>query len=166
MPGGSWFEHVNGDNKQPAVLFVASNEPALKCFHLFKKWGRDPAGDAVESSDSGRDGEADPGRAGRHGLIPLFERFVSSRSNSNLLSHFDCPGGGQVWVEGTTLYIGHMRCPAEQRSSTWPIRAIPHPCNDRHPEGWHSHKVRASNGIMIVNHEKLGQAGGQNSAAK
>ena len=24
------------------------------------------------------------------------------------------------------------------------------------PEGWHSHKVRVANGIMIVNHEKLG----------
>ena len=27
------------------------------------------------------------------------------------------------------------------------------------PEGWHSHKVRVANGIMIVNHEKLGQSG-------
>ena len=27
------------------------------------------------------------------------------------------------------------------------------------PEGWHSHKVRVANGIMIVNHEKLGQGG-------
>jgi len=48
VPGGSWFEHVNGDNKQPAILFVASDEPALKCFHLFKKWGRDAAGSIVK----------------------------------------------------------------------------------------------------------------------
>jgi len=27
------------------------------------------------------------------------------------------------------------------------------------PEGWHSHKVRVVDGIMIVNHEKLGQDG-------
>src|SRR5262249_61322869 len=27
------------------------------------------------------------------------------------------------------------------------------------PEGWHSHKVRVSNGIMLVNHEKIGQDG-------
>ena len=47
MPGGSWFEHINGDEKRPAILFVASDEPALKCFHLFKKWGRDAAGDIV-----------------------------------------------------------------------------------------------------------------------
>jgi gentisate 1,2-dioxygenase len=47
VPGSSWFEHVNGDDKQPATLFVASDEPALKAFHLFKKWGRDSAGDVV-----------------------------------------------------------------------------------------------------------------------
>jgi len=48
VPGGSWFEHVNGDEKRPAILFVASDEPALKCFHLFKKWGRDAGGDIVK----------------------------------------------------------------------------------------------------------------------
>src|SRR5947209_5660476 len=48
VPGGSWFEHINGDEKRPAILFVASDEPALKCFHLFKKWGRDAAGDIVK----------------------------------------------------------------------------------------------------------------------
>jgi gentisate 1,2-dioxygenase len=48
IPGGSWFEHVNGSAKERAVLFVASDEPALKCFHLFKKWGRDKAGDVVK----------------------------------------------------------------------------------------------------------------------
>lgn len=47
VPGGSWFEHVNGDDVHPAILFVASDEPALKCFQLFKKWGRDDAGDIV-----------------------------------------------------------------------------------------------------------------------
>ena len=48
VPGGSWFEHHNGSDREPAILFVASDEPALKCFHLFKKWGRDPAGDIVK----------------------------------------------------------------------------------------------------------------------
>ena len=27
------------------------------------------------------------------------------------------------------------------------------------PDGWHSHKVRVADGIMIVNHERLGQTG-------
>src|SRR5262249_35435037 len=31
----------------------------------------------------------------------IVERFVSSRSNTTLISHSDCPGGGQVWVEGS-----------------------------------------------------------------
>ena len=31
--------------------------------------------------------------------------------NTKLISHIDCPGGGQVWVDGKTLYIGHMQAP-------------------------------------------------------
>ena len=48
VPGGSWLEHVNGSHKRAAFLFIASDEPALKCFSLFKKWGRDSAGDIVK----------------------------------------------------------------------------------------------------------------------
>ena len=32
--------------------------------------------------------------------------------NTKQLAHIDCPGGGQVWVDGTILYIGHMRNPS------------------------------------------------------
>jgi gentisate 1,2-dioxygenase len=46
VPGGSWCQHVNGSDSEPAVLFVASDEPALKAFGLHRKWGRD-ADDAV-----------------------------------------------------------------------------------------------------------------------
>lgn len=80
--------------------------------------------------------------------------------NTKLLSHIDCPGGGQVWVEGTTLYIGHMRNP-----SGTTIVDVSDPRQPRLlsridvPDGWHSHKVRVSGDIMIVNHEKLGQEG-------
>lgn len=80
--------------------------------------------------------------------------------NTKLLAHLDCPGGGQVWVEGTTLYIGHMRDPsgttivdvADPRAPKVIARIDV-------PPGWHSHKVRVSDGIMVVNHEKLGQQG-------
>src|SRR5262245_58743904 len=71
------------------------------------------------------------------------EYFVSSRSNTTLVSHFDCPGGGQVWIEGTTLYIGHMRWP-----SGTTIVDVADPRRPRRlasidlPQGWHSHKVR------------------------
>jgi hypothetical protein len=69
------------------------------------------------------------------------------------VSHFDCPGGGQVWVEGTTLYIGHMH--ARSGTTIVDVSDPRHPRALAHielPEGWHSHKVRVSNGIMIVNH--------------
>ena len=36
---------------------------------------------------------------------------MASRSNTTLVAHIDCPGGGQVWVDGTTLYIAHMSAP-------------------------------------------------------
>lgn len=47
VPGQCWCEHVNGSATEPAILFVASDEPALKAFSLYKKWGRDAAGDVV-----------------------------------------------------------------------------------------------------------------------
>lgn len=47
VPGGSWCEHVNGSETEPAILFVASDEPALKAFGLFHRWGRDASGDVV-----------------------------------------------------------------------------------------------------------------------
>ena len=80
--------------------------------------------------------------------------------NTSLVSHIDCPGGGQVWVEGTTLYVGHMRSPSG--TSIYDIADPRHPrlvARLDLPDGWHSHKVRAAGDIMIVNHEKLGTSG-------
>jgi hypothetical protein len=81
------------------------------------------------------------------------------QSNTTLLSHIDCPGGGQVWVEGTTLYVGHMR-----PTSGTTIVDIADPRAPRIiaripvREGWHSHKVRVAHDIMIVNQEKFGRS--------
>jgi hypothetical protein len=84
---------------------------------------------------------------------------VPSQSNTTLLSHIDCPGGGQVWVDGNTLYVGHMR-----PTSGTTIIDIADP---RAPktiakiavrDGWHSHKVRVASDIMIVNQEKFGKS--------
>lgn len=47
VPGGSWVEHANGSSTQPAILFTASDEPALKAFKLHKKWGREANGETV-----------------------------------------------------------------------------------------------------------------------
>jgi hypothetical protein len=80
--------------------------------------------------------------------------------NVKVLSHIDCPGGGQVWVDGTTLYVAHMSAPAGTS-----IYDVSDPLQPRLlaevaiPAGWHSHKVRAANGLMLVNHERHGQSG-------
>lgn len=50
LPGGAWAEHVNDSATEPAILFVASDEPALKAFGLLQRWGRTPAGDMVDLS--------------------------------------------------------------------------------------------------------------------
>jgi hypothetical protein len=82
----------------------------------------------------------------------------SRQSNTTLISHIETPGGGQVWVEGTTLYVGHMR----PTSGTTIIDVA----DPRKPKvlaeievapGWHSHKVRVSGDIMIVNLERFGK---------
>ncbi len=78
--------------------------------------------------------------------------------NTRLVGTIDVPGGGQVWVEGHTLFVGHMRNP-----NVTTIIDVSDPRKPRElarvpmPEGWHSHKVRVANGIMIVNHERFGQ---------
>jgi hypothetical protein len=88
---------------------------------------------------------------------------MPSSHNAKLVSHIDCPGGGQVWVEGNVLYIGHMEAP-----SGTSIVDIADPLKPKLmaridlPQGWHSHKVRAKDGVMIVNHEAIGEGGPPN----
>lgn len=82
---------------------------------------------------------------------------MPSSHNTQRLAHIDCPGGGQVWVEGETLFIGHMQNP-----SGTTIVDVADPRAPRIlarldiPQGWHSHKVRVAEDIMIVNHEMTG----------
>ena len=85
---------------------------------------------------------------------------MASARNTKLVAHIDCPGGGQVWVDGSILYVGHMRPPSgttivdvsdPRKPKTLGVVEV--------PPGWHSHKVRAKDGIMIVNHERFGQGG-------
>ena len=85
---------------------------------------------------------------------------MPSAANTKHLANFDCPGGGQVWVDGDILYVGHMRPP-----SGTTLVDISDPRKPRKiatidvPPGWHSHKVRAKDGIMIINHERFGSEG-------
>ena len=94
-------------------------------------------------------------------LIPLTGVAPLPKAcNTALVAHIDCAGGGQVWVDGTTLYCAHMKAP---HGTT--IYDVADPKKPRQiadieiPHGWHSHKVRVANGVMIVNHEKLGPDG-------
>lgn len=79
---------------------------------------------------------------------------MTSASGMRQVGYFDCAGGGQVVVEGTTAFIGHMESP-EGTS----IVDVSDPANPKLlaqievPPGTHSHKVRVGNGIMIVNNE-------------
>jgi gentisate 1,2-dioxygenase len=48
VPGGSWCEHVNGSDKDPAILFVASDEPTLKALAFYQKHGKTKTGETVK----------------------------------------------------------------------------------------------------------------------
>lgn len=47
VPGGCWVEHVNGSETEPVILFVASDEPTQRALRLYRKWGRNAAGDLL-----------------------------------------------------------------------------------------------------------------------
>lgn len=47
VPGGAWCEHHNASATEPAILFVASDEPAQKAFALYRKWGKDCNGEVT-----------------------------------------------------------------------------------------------------------------------
>src|SRR5262249_55037312 len=77
------------------------------------------------------------------------------------VGYFDCAGGGQVVVDGRVAYVAHMKAP---HGTT--IVDVSDPANPRQlasievPPGTHSHKVRAGNGLMLVNREAHGQPSG------
>jgi hypothetical protein len=80
--------------------------------------------------------------------------------NTSLVAAIDCAGGGQVWIDGTRLFVAHMNPPAG--TSIYDVADARHPkllAQVEIPGGYHSHKVRARDGLMIVNHEKQGEDG-------
>jgi len=70
------------------------------------------------------------------------------------VGYFDCAGGGQVVVSGTTAYVAHMKAP---HGTT--VVDVSDPANPRRlaevtiPPDVHSHKVRVVNDVMLVNRE-------------
>ena len=47
LPGGQWYEHVNGSDSEDAVLFVASDEPTLKTLGFYRRQGQTQSGEVV-----------------------------------------------------------------------------------------------------------------------
>ena len=47
VPGGEWCEHFNETPNAEAVLFVSSDEPALKALRFYMRHGRTTDGDTV-----------------------------------------------------------------------------------------------------------------------
>jgi hypothetical protein len=80
------------------------------------------------------------------------------QSNTTHIARIETPGGGQVWVEGSTMYVGHMR-----PTSGTTIIDVADPRKPKViseievPTGWHSHKVRVKDNIMVVNVERFGK---------
>jgi len=70
---------------------------------------------------------------------------MARASNTRLVSHIDCPGGGQVWWDRNVLYVSHMRPP--DGTSIYDVADPKYPkliAKLEVPMGWHSHKVRVA----------------------
>ncbi len=92
--------------------------------------------------------------------------ITSSTRGLKQVAWLDCPGGGQVSVDGTIAYVAHMKAPhgtsivdvsdpARPRTlATVEVPPHTHSHKVRAANGlMHSHKVRAANGLMLVNRE-------------
>jgi hypothetical protein len=85
---------------------------------------------------------------------------MSSAKGIRQVAWFDCAGGGQIVVDKGIAYVGHMASP--HGTSIVDVRD---PKNPRRlaelsiPPGTHSHKVRVSDGVMVVNHEAFPSQG-------
>ena len=80
---------------------------------------------------------------------------VGISKNIKQIGRMDFPGGGSVVVENGYAYVGHMDPPHGTS-----IIDVTDPKNPRSslisksPEGLHSHKVRVSGDIMLINYER------------
>ena len=83
------------------------------------------------------------------------------------VAYFDCPGGGQVVVDRHVAYIAHMKAPHGTTLVDVSDPAAPRQLATLDvPAGTHSHKVRAQNGLMLVNREAHGAPQGASDAPR
>ena len=74
--------------------------------------------------------------------------------NVRKIGHLDLPGGGQVVVQGKTAYVGHIDPP--DGTSIVDVSDLSRPkglSTLKVPPETHSHKVRVSGNIMVINNE-------------
>ena len=92
--------------------------------------------------------------SGRPSRTTLKGAVMGQAQGLRSVGYFDCPGGGQVVVSGTTAYVAHMKAP---HGTT--IVDVSDPAHPRKlaeltiPPDVHSHKVRVVDGVMLVNRE-------------
>src|SRR6185369_5486157 len=70
------------------------------------------------------------------------------------IGYFDCPGGGQVYVNKGYAYVAHMDGP--DGTTIVDVKDPKRPRRVAHlqvPPGVHSHKVRVVNDLMLVKWE-------------
>src|SRR5215475_14209467 len=80
---------------------------------------------------------------------------VGVSKNIKQIGRMDLPGGGSVVVENGYAYVGHMDPP--HGTSIIDVKDPKHPkvvSQVEIAEGLHSHKVRVSGDIMLVNYER------------
>ena len=86
-----------------------------------------------------------------NGNAPKF----GTRKNVKMIGRTDVAGGGQVVVENGYAFVGHMDPP--HGTSILDVKDPKHPkivAEIEIPQGVHSHKVRVSGDIMLVNLER------------
>ena len=90
---------------------------------------------------------------------------MSQAKGLRSVGYFDCPGGGQVVVSGTVAYVAHMKAPHGTTIVDVSDPTMPRKLGEvTIPTGVHSHKVRAVNGVMLVNREVVQEGGGEERA--
>src|ERR1700741_1309697 len=80
---------------------------------------------------------------------------VGVSENIKMIGRLDLPGGGSIVVEKGYAYVGHMDPP--HGTSIIDVKDPKHPRLVSHIEiaqGLHSHKVRVSGDIMLINYEQ------------
>ena len=80
---------------------------------------------------------------------------VGVSKNIKMIGRTDLPGGGSIVVENGYAYVGHIEPP--EGTSIIDVRDPKHPklvARLEVPEGIHSHKVRVSGDVMLINYER------------